>query len=108
MQSFNLCPMFGGRTTIDDLEHMSRKLTQEYEQCGQEFKITKTVYMCVEGHQHDLLLQTLNEANSDRKIERRQAIALLNTLLFGKNIKEENKKTYKAIVRSIISYSSEV
>lgn len=115
----------------DDIEYMTRKLIEEYKKWGLEINIKKTEYMCIGGTQQDLTLGNgeiikhcdaykylgmtiTQEGNVDRAIEERnnqgrKAITLLNSILWDQSISNNNKhRIYNAIVKSIITYSSEV
>jgi len=115
----------------EDLEYMTRKLIEQYDKWGLEVNLEKTEYMCIGGEQRDLQLNnglvikrcteykylgmklshngTLDEAIKDRNTQGRKAISLLNGVLWDRNINRENKtRIYKTIVKSIITYSSEV
>lgn len=115
----------------EDLEYMTRKLIEEYTKWGLEVNLSKTEYMCIGGEQRDLILNSgktikqcteykylgmrltnngdLTEAIKDRNTQGRKAIALLNSVLWDKNISKENKtRIYNTIVKAITTYSSEV
>lgn len=114
-----------------DIEYMTRKLIEEYDKWGLEVNIQKTAYMCVGGQQQDLILNdgkcikqtkkykylgaqitndgTLDETIKDRNIQGRRSIAMLNGVLWDKGITTKNKqRIYETVVKSIITYSSEV
>lgn len=116
---------------IEDLEYMTRKLVEEYEKWGLEVNLTKTKYMCIGGTQQDLMLEdgrtlkscskykylglnitndgTLDEAIKERNVQGRKAIRMLNTILWDQKISKENKhRIYNTIVKSIVTYGSEV
>jgi len=115
----------------DDMEYMTRKLIEEYNKWGLEVNVDKTEYMYIGGEQKDLVLNngqqikhcqeykylgmkitqngTLDGTIRDRNLQGRKAIALLNGILWDKNINKNNKKRiYNAIIKPIITYSSEV
>ena len=97
-----------------------------------EVNFSKTEYMSIGGIQQDLILEehqkiikccqkykylgmnitqdgTLDEAIRERNIQGRKAISLLNSVLWDKNISKSNKHLiYNSIVKSIITYGSEV
>lgn len=116
---------------MEDLEYMTRKLVEEYEGWGLEVNMSKTEYMCIGGTQQDMTLEdgrtlkscskykylglsmtndgTLDEAIKERNVHGRKAIRMLNTVLWDQNISKENKhRIYNAIVKSIVTYGSEV
>ncbi|XP_030752234.1 uncharacterized protein LOC115879478 [Sitophilus oryzae] len=87
--------------------------------------------MCIGGQQQDLRLATgqvirhcnsykylgmkiskdgtLDEAILERNMQGKKAVSILNGILWDKNITIENKKRiYNSIVKSIITYTSEV
>ena len=98
----------------NDLEYMTRKLIEEYRRWGLEVNIGKTEKMCIEGDNQNIVLEdereikccsdykyiglritndgTLDEAIKKRNTQRRQAICMLNSILWNQNISKENKK----------------
>ncbi|XP_030746803.1 uncharacterized protein LOC115875475 [Sitophilus oryzae] len=116
----------------EDLEYMTRKLIEEYHKWGLEVNLNKTEYMCIGGEQQNLILEQqqqeikhcqkykylgmhiTNDGSLDEEIkcinnQGKQAIRQLNSILWNKAISKENKhKIYNGIVKSIISYCSEV
>lgn len=118
----------------DDLEYMTRKLIEEYDKWGLEVNLQKTEYMCIGGEQQDLILEqqqqhqqikqckkykylgmhitndgSLDEEIKHRNNQGRQAIRQLNSILWDKAVSKQNKhRIYNSIVKSIISYGSEV
>ncbi|XP_044766857.1 uncharacterized protein LOC123322865 [Coccinella septempunctata] len=113
---------------LDDLEYMTRK---EYRHWGLEVNVAKTEYMCVGGPQQNMILEdgqviegckgykylgtqlsssgTLEEAIKERNNQGRKAISMLNSVLWDNKISKTNKhRIYNAIVKSIVSYGSEV
>lgn len=115
----------------EDLEYMTRKLTEEYDKWGLQVNVKKTEYMCVGGEQRNLLLEQQEQIKHTRKYKYlgvhitcegsmdeeiryrnnlgRQAIRKLNNILWDKTISKDNKhKIYNSIVKSIVSYGSEV
>lgn len=116
---------------LDDLEYMTRKLIEEYRHWGLEVNVAKTEYMCVGGPQQSMILEdgqviegcegykylgtkisssgTLEEAIKERNNQGRKAISMLNSVLWDNKISKTNKhRIYNAIVKSIVSYGSEV
>lgn len=120
---------------VDDLNYMTRKLVEEYAKWGLEVNIQKTQYLCIGGGRQssdpDLTLSSsqsikqckaykylglrisedgvLDESIRERNTLGRRAISMLNGVLWDKNISKENKKRiYNTIVKSIVTYSSEV
>lgn len=116
----------------EDLQYMSKKLIEEYKHWGLEVNLSKTEYMCVGGTQQDLILEeqhqiikhcnkykylgmtitqdgTTEQAIQERNTQGRRAISLLNNILWDQNISKNNKQNiYNSIVKSVITYSSEV
>lgn len=93
--------------------------------------VAKTEYMCVGGPQQSMILEddqviegcegykylgtkipssgTLEEAIKERNNQGRKAISMLNSVLWDNKISKTNKhRIYNAIVKSIVSYGSEV
>ncbi|XP_044766437.1 uncharacterized protein LOC123322558 [Coccinella septempunctata] len=114
---------------------MTRKLIEEYAKWWLEVNIQKTQYMCIGGSQENsdpnLALSSsqfikhcnaykylglriskdgsLDGAIRERNTLGRRAISMLNSVLLDKNISKENKtRIYNTIVKSVITYSSEV
>lgn len=115
----------------DDMNYMMRKLIEEYEKWGLEVNLKKTEYMCLGGEREDLVDDNgqrikqcdvykylgvkitkngaLDEAIHERNLQGRKAIAMLNSILWDRGISKENKhRIYNTIVKSIITYGSEV
>jgi len=115
----------------DDMEYMTRKLTEEYRKGGLDINIEKTKYMCIGGEHRDLKIQNdqiikhcdsykylgmtitsdgnMDTAIDERNTQGRKAISLLNSILWDQNISNNNKhKIYNTIVKSITTYSCEV
>lgn len=115
----------------EDINYMTRKLVEEYAEWGLEVNLDKTEYMCIGGEHRDLIIEngqrikqckeykylgikisqngTLDEAIRERNMQGRKAIGMLNSILWDKNISKENKKRiYNTVVKSIITYSAEV
>ncbi|XP_060527377.1 uncharacterized protein LOC132702626 [Cylas formicarius] len=109
----------------DDVEHMMRKLIEEYKKWGLEVNLPKAKYMCIGGAQRDLLLEdgqaikscetykylgmyissrgTLDYAIKERNNQGRKH------LLVGPKFTRQNKHLiYNTIIKSIVTYSSEV
>ncbi|XP_043498441.1 uncharacterized protein LOC122525861 [Polistes fuscatus] len=114
-----------------DIEYMTCEIIEEYRNWGLEVNTKKTEYMFVGDIQQDLTLEngitinhcqeykylglkitqdgTLDKNIQERCTQGRKAIALLNTILWDQSISKENKHNiYNSIVKSIITYSSEV
>ena len=116
----------------EDWEYMTRKLIEEYNKWGLEVNLKKTEYMCIGGEQQNIILEQqqqeikhcqkykylgmhiTNDGSLDKEIkcrnnQGRQAIRQLNSILWDKAVSKQNKhKIYNSIVKSIISYGSEV
>ncbi|XP_030751044.1 uncharacterized protein LOC115878641 [Sitophilus oryzae] len=116
----------------EDLEYMTRKLIEEYNKWGLEVNLKKTEYKCIGGEQQNIILEqqqqeikhcqkykylgmhitndgSLDEEIKYRNNQGRQAIRQLNSILWDKAVSKENKHNiYNSIVKSIISYGSEV
>ena len=115
----------------DDAEYMTRKLVAEYRKWGLEVSISKTEKLTIGGDQQDIELDDgqrirscerykylgvwvsqdgrLDHAIKDRNLQGRRAIAMLNGVLWDQRISKDNKKLiYTTIVKSILSYGSEV
>lgn len=115
----------------DDLNYMARKLVEEYSEWGLDVNFEKTEYMCIGGAQQDLVIAdgtlikncqkykylgveisqegTLDSAIRERNAAGRRAIGMLNSIIWDRNIRKENKvKIYNSIVKSTITYSAEV
>lgn len=115
----------------EDLEYMARKLIEEYEKWGLEVNIEKTRYMNIGGTRQDLLLNNgqrikysenykylgleitddgkLDQAIRNRNTLGRRAITRLNSILWDQHISKSNKhRIYNTIIKSIITYGSEV
>ncbi|XP_060527378.1 uncharacterized protein LOC132702628 [Cylas formicarius] len=115
----------------DDVEYMMRKLIEEYKKWGLEVNLPKTKYMCIGGAQRDLLLEdgqaikscetykdlgmyisssgTLDYVFKERNNQCRNEITMLNTFLLDQKITRRNKHLiYNTIIKSIVTYSSEV
>ncbi|XP_047103620.1 uncharacterized protein LOC124722510 [Schistocerca piceifrons] len=115
-----------------DIEYMTRKLIQEYKKSGLNVNMNKTKYMVIGGVNGDLILEEgmgtitateeykylgvkiTNDGKQDKEIRSRinsgkTTISLLNAILWDKHITTDNKiRIFKTIVRSIITYGSEV
>ncbi|XP_030746802.1 uncharacterized protein LOC115875473 [Sitophilus oryzae] len=108
---------------------MTRKLIEEYNKWGLEVKLKKTEYMCIGGEQQNLILEQkikhcqkykylgmhiANDGSLDEEIkfrdnQGRQAIRQLNSILWDKAVSKQNKHNiYNSIVKSIISYGSDI
>lgn len=116
----------------EDIEYMTRKLIQEYKKSGLNVNMNKTKYMVIGGINEDLILEEgmgtiapteeyqylgvkiTNDGKQDKEIRSRinagkTTISLLNGILWDKHITTDNKiRIFKTIVRSIITYGSEV
>lgn len=115
----------------EDLEYMTRKLIEEYNNWGLEVNIKKTKYLSIGAPQSHLNL------NDGQQIERceeykylgvkitadgkmdseirtkinqgKKATAMLNSVLWDKNISNDNKhKIYNTIVKCVVTYGCEV
>ncbi|XP_030764607.1 uncharacterized protein LOC115888880 [Sitophilus oryzae] len=111
---------------------MARKLIEEYKKWELEVNITKTECMTVGGPQENIVLEDgsvikncdkykkylglkitndgkLDEGIKDRIMQGRRAISVLNGVLRDQGISKANKKNiYNTVVKSIITYGSEV
>lgn len=115
----------------EDLSYMMRKLLEEFTEWGLEVNMEKTEYMSIGGDQHSLRVEEnqeiklcedykylgvkitqdgkLDAAIKERNIQGRKGISLLNSVLWDKNISKENKKRiYNTIIKSITTYGCEV
>jgi len=115
----------------EDLEYMTRKLIEEYNKWGLDVNLEKTRYMCIGGVQQDLILEdgqiiknckdykylgmkitndgTLDQTIKERNIQGRQAISMMNGILWDQQISKQNKhRIYNSIIKTIVTYSSEV
>ncbi|XP_060528291.1 uncharacterized protein LOC132703178 [Cylas formicarius] len=94
----------------DDVEYMMRKLIEEYKKWvledGQTIKSCETykylgMYISNSG--------TLDYAIKEQNNQGRKAITMLNTFLWDQKITRRNKHLiYNTIIKSIVTYSSEV
>ncbi|XP_044760850.1 uncharacterized protein LOC123318297 [Coccinella septempunctata] len=114
-----------------DLEYMTRKLIEEYEKWGLELNIAKTQRMSIGGTREDVVLEDgrvikdceeykylglkitrdglMDEGIKERVVLGRKAISMLNGVVWDQRISKDNKKRiYNTIVRSMITYGSEV
>ncbi|XP_030749700.1 uncharacterized protein LOC115877593 [Sitophilus oryzae] len=110
---------------------MARKLIEEYKKWGLEVNIAKTECMTVGGPQENIVLEDgsvikncdkykylglkitndgkLDEGIKDRIMQGRRATSMLNGVLWDQGISKTNKKNiYNTVVKSIITYGSEV
>ena len=115
----------------DDINYMTRKLIEEYQKWGLEINTNKTEYMCIGGEQQDLILEEgkkikcctkykylgmqitndglLDTAIKERNQLGRNAITVLNGILWDRSINNKNKTLiYNTIIKSITTYSCEV
>lgn len=115
----------------EDLSYMTRKLIEEYTKWGLEVNVTKTECMCIGGTPQNIALEdggeikhceeykylglkitrngTLDTAIKDRNTQGRKAIAMMNGILWDQTISKTNKQLiYNIILKSIMTYSSEV
>lgn len=115
----------------DDAEYMTRKLVAEYRKWGLEVNVSKTEKLTVGGNQQSIELEDgrqigscdiykylgvfltqdgrLDQAIKKRNMLGRRAIAMLNGVLWDQRISKENKRRiYNAIVKSIVTYGCEV
>lgn len=115
----------------EDLTYMTRKLIEEYKNWGLEVNIEKTESMCIGGIPQKINLEdgrqinhcqeykylgmklthdgTLDTAIKDRNIQGRRAISMMNGILWDQSISKTNKqRIYNTILKSILTYGSEV
>lgn len=114
----------------DNIEYMTQKIIEEYRIWSLEVNIDKTQYMFIGGTQQDLTLNTgqfikrceeykylginitrdgtIDKTIKERCTQGRKVISLLNNVLWDQGISKDNKKRiYKTIIKSIVTYSSE-
>lgn len=115
----------------DDAEYMTRKLVLEYRRWGLEVSVKKTEKLTIGGDQQDIELEDgqcikscehykylgvrvsqdgkMDQAIKDRNLQGRKAIAMLNRILWDQSISKEKKRMiYNTIIKSILTYGSEV
>ncbi|XP_044745745.1 uncharacterized protein LOC123307480 [Coccinella septempunctata] len=114
----------------EDLEFMSRRLFEEYQNWGLTVNLRKTKYMCVGGEKEKLMVnddveidacdeyiylgtkitadgRTQNEIES-RINKGKTTIRHLNSILWSKSISAEKKRyIYSSVFKSIVLYGSE-
>ncbi|XP_044760889.1 uncharacterized protein LOC123318344 [Coccinella septempunctata] len=110
---------------------MTRKLVEEYKKWGLEVNVKKTESMCIGGTPQNITLEdgtqishcteyrylgmklthdgTLDAAIKDRNVQGRKAISMMNGILWDQSISKSNKhRIYNTILKSIVTYGSEV
>ena len=115
----------------EDADYMTRKLVEEYRLWGLDVSVSKTEKLVIGGDQQGIELEDgryingceeykylgvwltqdgkFDRAIRERNLQGRKAIAMLNGVLWDQRISKENKRRiYNAIVKSIITYGSEV
>ena len=115
----------------DDAEYMMRKLVEEYRKWGLEVSISKSEKMTFGGDQQSIELEDgqqikgcehykylgvrltqdgrTDQAIRERNTLARKAIAMLNGILWDQRISKDNKRRiYNAVVKSILTYGCEV
>ena len=115
----------------EDANYMTRKLVEVYRKWGMEVNVVKTEKLVIGGDQQSIELEdgrkildceeykylgvwltkdgNLDRAIKDRNVQGRKAIAMLNGVLWDQSISKETKrKIYNVIVKSIVTYGSEV
>ena len=115
----------------EDAEYMARKLVVEYRKWGLEVSIRKTEKLTVGGDQQSIELEDgqkirgceqykylgvrltsdgkMDQAIKDRNLQGRKAIRMMNGILWDQTISKVNKKRiYNSIIKSILTYGSEV
>lgn len=117
---------------IEDIEYITRKLIEEYKKWGLQVNKNKTKYMVIGDINQDLTLEEgmgtikhteaykylgvtiTQEGKQDKEINARinagkYTIGALNGILWDQQIRKETKrKIFNTIIRSIITYGSEV
>ena len=115
----------------EDANYMTRKLVEVYRKWGMEVNVVKTEKLVIGGDQQSIELEdgrkiqdceeykylgvwltkdgNLDRAIKERNVQGRKAIAMLNGVLWDQRISKETKrKIYNVIVKSIVTYGSEV
>ena len=110
---------------------MTQKLMLVYWRLGLEVTVSKTEKLTIGGDQQDIDLEVgrwtksyehykylgvrisqdgkLDQAIIDRNLQGRRAIAMLSSILWDQSISKEKKRLiYNTIIKSILTYGSEV
>nr|XP_018898501.1 PREDICTED: uncharacterized protein LOC109031450 [Bemisia tabaci] len=115
----------------EDADYMTRKLVEENRIWGLDVSVSKTEKLVIGGDSQGIELEDgryingceeykylgvwltqdgkFDRAIRERNVQGRKAIAMLNEVLWDQRISKVNKRRiYSAIVKSIVTYGSEV